>query len=260
MKWCLIFFLLLYSASGFSQEIQTELISQTPFSQDRFVGVDKYESLYSIDKNVLYKKTDKKTYQFSALQLGELSSVDILNPLKIVLFYKDLNTAILLDDKLNEIERVHFNQLSDFKTPSFVTKATRNNLWVFNINTQQLEVFDYKQNRVIAHSQPIQQPVLNQQSNFNYCWLLTSSKLMQYNIYGSFIEEYVVENIIDISFYNNYLLILDSEGLQILDYKKKEFRPLSLPEIKIKNIYTANENIYIYDGEILYHYTFNIPN
>ncbi|HLS31571.1 MAG TPA: hypothetical protein VK021_12000 [Flavobacteriaceae bacterium] len=257
MKWTPIFFFFL-SLVGFSQEIETALISQTPFSHERFLGIDKYESQYSIDKNTLYKKTPEKTYQFSALQLGELTSVDILNPLKIVLFYRDLNTAILLDDKLSEIERVRFNELSEFKTPAFVTKATRSNLWVFNINTQTLEIFDYKQKKVIAQSQSIPQPVIDQQSNFNYCWLLTADKLKRYNIYGSFVEEFLVEDITDISFYNNYILLLNVEGeLQILDYKAKEFQTLSLPEIKIRDIYTADKNIYIYDGETLYHYTFN---
>lgn len=258
MKRSLILLLFFLAVKGFSQEIKMKLVSQIPFFHERFLGVDKYKSQYSVDKNVLYKKTPEKTYQFSALQLGDLTSVDILNPLKIVLFYRDLNTAILLDDKLNEIERIPFNDMSEFKTPAFLTKATRSNLWVFNINTQALEIFDYKQKKVIAQSQSIQQPILDQQSNFNYCWLLTSSKLMRYNIYGSFVEEFLVEDIIDMSFYNNYLLLLNSEGkLQILDYKEKEFQTLSLPEIKIKNIYTADKNIYIYDGEMLYHYSFN---
>lgn len=258
MKRILLCFLLLLSGIGFSQEIETELVAQISLAHERFLGVDKYENQYSIDNNVLYKKTPEKTYQFSTLQLGELTSVDILNPLKIVLFYRDFNTAVLLDDKLSEIERVRFNELSEFKTPAFVTKATRSNLWLFDINTQTLEVFDYKQKKVIAQSQSIPQPVIDQQSNFNYCWLLTADKLKRYNIYGSFVEEFAVEDITDISFYNNYLLLLNAEDeLQILDYKKREFQTLSLPEIKIKNLYTADKNIYIYDGETLYHYILN---
>src|SRR5699024_1189476 len=168
--------------------------------------------------------------------------------------------VVLLDDRLNEITRVRFNELSSFKTPEFVTKANKNNLWVFNTDTQELEIFDYKKKKVIAHTQPTHQQILDQKSNFNYCWLLTPSKLKRYNIYGNFVEDFTIENITKIGFYNAYVLTLDEQGLRVLDYKNKEFKDLDLAEIKVKDFYTANENIYIFDGNFLYHYKFTIPN
>jgi len=226
---------------------------------ERFIGVDKYENIYSIDKNIFFKTTDQKQYQFSALQLGEITSVDILNPLKIVLFYKELNTVVILDDKLNEIERVRFNEFADFRDLSFATKAEKNTLWIFNKNSQELEVFDYKQNKTLAKSFPIPEKILDMKSNFNYCWILTSKSLKRFNIYGSFLDEFPVNQIFQINFYNKYVLMADEEGLIFFDYKKQKPERLRLPQKKIESFYSANENIYIYDGINIHHYTFNPP-
>lgn len=257
MKKILGYILLLFSVWSYSQEINTELISQRPFLHEQFVGVDKYDQIYSIHKNILYKKTPQKTYEFSVLGLGEITSVDLLNPLKIVLFYKESNTIILLDDKLSEIQRIRFNNFSELKIPEFVGNSSKNQLWIFNSINQELEIYDYKQNKVIAHTQPITEKVLQMQSNFNYTWILTPSKLKRYNIYGSFMEEFPSKGMEEIRFYNNFLLSLKEGKLSLLDMRDKEFYTLKLPQIKIENFYTYNENLYLYDGEFLYHYIFN---
>lgn len=257
-KWLLIFFL--FSFCGFAQEIKAEWVETTPLKVDHFVGVDKYGSRYTIQKNVLYKKTKDREYSFSSLGLGEISQVDILNPLKIVLFYKDLNTVVLLDDRLNEIKRIRFNELSEFRMPEFVSKADKNSLWLFNADTGELEIYDYQQQKVLARTQPLGNKPIAQQANFNECWLLTVDKLSRYNIYGSFMEDYKVEGFKDISFYNQYLIALKDSALVFLDYRKKRFYPIDLPTIQIQNFYTAHENLYIYDGENLHHFSLNYSN
>lgn len=257
MKEIICFIWMLFSLGIYAQEIKTEKISQQTFSHERFVGVDKYDQIYSIHKNILYKKTAQKTYEFSVLGLGEITSVDMLNPLKLILFYKESNTVIILDDKLSEIQRIKFNNLSELKIPEFVGNSSKNKLWIFNSINQELEIFDYKSKKKIAHTQPITEQVLQMQSNFNYSWLLTPSHLKCYNIYGSFVEDFPAEGIEGIRFYNNFLIALKDGQLSVLDIQDKSFHPLNLPKIKIRNFYTYNENLYLYDGEFLYHYIFN---
>lgn len=242
---------------GFSQEIQIEQVFKMSFSDEKFIGIDKYNHLYSLNKNILFKKRENKTDQFSALGLGEITSVDILNPLKIVVFYSEINTVVLLDDRLNEIQRINFNELSELKIVDFVGNAGKNNLWIFNSLTKELEIFDYKKKKSIAHTQPVMQEILQLQSNFNYCWLLTSNGLLSYNSYGSFVDEWFEENIADFRFYNNYFIYQKEKTLYVFDIRNKTSHSLELPKIDIRNFYTHNENIYIYDGEFLHHYTFN---
>jgi hypothetical protein len=38
----------------------------------------------------------------------KITKVDLQNPLKIVLFYESFNSALLLDNQLNEIQKINF--------------------------------------------------------------------------------------------------------------------------------------------------------
>lgn len=253
-------YLLLLMTSVSAQNIVAKLETKTPLKAAKFVGIDKYGSIYTIRKNTLYKKTDKKIFSFSSLQLGALTSVDILNPLKIVLFYKGMNTVVLVDDKLSEITRIDFNTYPYFRTLGFVTASNRDNLWIFNVDSQELELFDYKTKKTIAHTQPVGGEALQQDSNFNYCWLLTDTKLKRYNAYGSFMEEYPAGNILKIKFDNKYVLTFDNHQFALLDPGNHQLYSIFIPQIAVKDFYLMGKNLYIYDGKILYHYQLNLPN
>lgn len=259
MKSFVFCFLLIISTAVSAQELSAKLKSKTPLKKVEFVGVDKYENTYTIHNDVFHK-TGENDFQFSDIQLGELTSADILNPLKIVLFYESMNTVVLLDDKLNEINRINFNTLPNFRNVGFATKANQNNLWIFNMDLQELELFDYKNQKVVAHTQPLDDEIVQQQSNFNFCWLLTKSKLKRYNSYGSFIDEYPVDDSTKISNHNQRLMALHDKKLSILLKGETDFHPISMPEIAIKDFYLTGENLYLYDGDFLYHFHLNLPN
>ncbi len=246
--------------SGFSQEITAQLITQKKVEKVQFIGVDKYGSLYTIQQNKLYKKAAQKTYQFSDIQLGNISSVSILNPLKIVVFYKAVNTVVLLDDKLTEINRINFNTLPHYINVGAATPASANNLWLFNIDTQELVLYNYKQKQMLHHTAPIGGKVRQQQSNFNYCWVLTPDQLKQYNVYGSFIQQLPADSITKIAYYNHYLVVQTGRQLKLFNSSQTRFLPIDLPSIHPKDFYLTHENLYIYDGEILYHFKLNLPN
>lgn len=244
-----------------AQEISASLVKKTPFQKQQFVGVDKFNNRYSIDKNIFFKLDNQtqKIYQFSDIQLGKLFSVDIINPLKITLFYRDMNTVIILDNRLNEIKRINFNTISEFRNIGFATTANDRSLWVFNLDLQQLELFDYNRNVVLSHTQPISNQILEQRSNFNFCWLLNEKKLQFYNSYGSLLSEYKNDNIEAFTEDNGLLIVLKNKKLSVLTKEATEFKSLSISENAVKDFYLTNENLYLYSGNYIYHYQLNLP-
>jgi len=260
----LFLFFLLVSQFGFAQSLTP--INKTPFVADRFVGLDNYKNSYFIIDRVLNKQGSDGNFIFNDLQLGRITSVDIINPLKIVMFFQDTNTVVLLDNKLNEIERINFNNLPQFLNVSTATNAGNNSLWLFNVDTQQLELYNYGSKLQTVVSQPFPGKLISQASNFNYCFTLTEKKLRAFNIYGSILNEVDSEGYEKIIQQNENLVALkENELYYIPDFVKRneaishETVKLPLTEITIKDLQLTNDFLYIYDGENLHTFTLTIP-
>ncbi|WP_290624831.1 hypothetical protein [Altibacter sp.] len=226
-----------------------------PLQADKFIGFDNYKQLYFIKDNILHKQGSEGVYVYSDFQLGKIASVDIINPLKIVIFYETVNTVVFVDNRLNEIERINFNNLPQFVTVSTATNAGNNLLWIFNVDTQQLELFDYRSNRKTIVSQPFSGKLLSQASNFNYCFMLTERMLRAFNVYGSLLSEMEAMNFEKIIQQNEKVLALKANALYTIQMLPKEnsektIHPIKieLPENPIKDLQLSQDLLYIYDG------------
>ncbi len=248
-------FVLSFSTTLFCQEIkEVSLIKATKLKTDNFIGIDDFGAIYHIKNNVLYKKTDTNTISYNNLQLGNLSNVDILNPLEITVFYTDFNTVIKLDNTLNEIIKIDFNQTKTFKNVQFATTAISKNIWIFNTDLQQLELFNHQTKKSFPIHQPLAKSVIVQKSNYNFCWLLTKTQLFHYNNYGSLINKIPMENFEDFCQSNGNIILKKKNKLFFLEKDSESRTPLTLPKIIVKDFYLNGENLYIYDGELLHQF------
>ncbi|MBT8262276.1 MAG: hypothetical protein KJO05_05605 [Bacteroidia bacterium] len=236
-----------------------------PLDAETFVGVDSYNNTYFIKDMVLHKTGPLGEFVFRDYQLGPVSSVDIINPLNVVVFYQEVNTVVLVDNRLNEIERINFNNLEEFVNVGAASNAGNNRLWIFNIDTQQLELYNYRGGGKILISQPISDDVLSMASDFNYCYLLTSKAIQKYNIYGSFLSELAVDDFQKIVQQNERLIALKNNELYYQALIDEDavllLSPIKLPlsENNIKDLQLTQEFLYIYDGLNIHSFTLTQP-
>ncbi|AVI50208.1 hypothetical protein C5O00_03095 [Pukyongia salina] len=257
------FLLLLCSATLSAQMLKK--VDSRPLDVDTFVGIDSYKNTYFIKDMVLHKTGPLGDFVFRDFQLGPVSSVDIINPLNVVVFYEETNTVVLVDNRLNEIERISFNNLPQFINVAMATNAGNNQLWIFNIETQQLELYNYRSGRKTLISQPISSSVLGLASDFNYCYVLTTESIQKYNIYGSFLSETFAEGFEKIIQQNEQLIAvknneihfqaqLDSDTVLLLNPLK-----VPLPENNVKDLQLTQDFLYIYDGLSVHSFTLTQP-
>ncbi|WP_310991418.1 hypothetical protein [Aequorivita marina] len=263
MKHFFIFFLLI-SQFGIAQSLTS--VKTVPFEADRFIGADNYKNLYFIKDRVINKQGPDGDFRFNDLQLGQITSVDIINPLKVIVFFKDTNTVVLLDNKLSEIERINFNNLPQFMNVSTATNAGNKSLWLFDVDTQQLELYNYSVKLQTVVSQPFSGSLISQASNFNYCFVLTENTLRAFNIYGSILNEVDSEGYEKIIQQNENLIALKDNSLYYMpDFAKRNDKivrkttKLELPIMEIKDLHLSNDILYLYDGKILHTFTLTIP-
>ncbi|MFD2542450.1 hypothetical protein ACFSSB_08975 [Lacinutrix gracilariae] len=251
MKYILLY-LVCFTVSVTAQNtIQTTFIKDTTYTKQHIVDIDNFGIHYYIDQNVFYKKNNTQTSNYSNIQLGEISSANTFNPLKINLFYKDFNTVIILDNRLAEIFKIDFNTTTPYKSASHISTGNDNTIWLFNQDTQQLELYDYKANKTRATTLPVQSRILDLKSNFNFCWLLTENHLYKYNYFGSLTQKIKNEGFTQIEEDNGNLVLKKENTLYYLKKNTEQFAKVEIPNLLINQFLLTNQTLYLYQPKTL---------
>lgn len=187
MKFLTTLFFLFAAFSGFGQSksIDAKLLSTKKTTADTYVGMDSFGNYYTIKDQTFRKESATNVFNYKNIALGKIESVDLQNPLQIVLFYKQMNAVVLLDNQLNETIKINFSETNPELFPVFVRLASQNRLWLYDQNSQKLGLYDYVKN----HFQPItvnlEFPMTQCQSDYNYFyWTNNQKQLLASNIYG----------------------------------------------------------------------------
>ncbi|HIB49314.1 MAG TPA: hypothetical protein EYN07_13755 [Flavobacteriaceae bacterium] len=263
MKFLLSYFLLA-ATMGWAQAPKATLTKA--LQAETYIGTDAYTNQYFIDEMAFYKQGPDGKYVFKDFSLGPLSKVDIINPLKMMLFYNQTNTVVFVDNRLNEVERINFNNLPRFVNIADAGNAGNNRVWLFNIDSQQLELYDYRQQRALQTSLPVAGTLVGMASNFNYCYLLFEDKLLTFNVYGSFLSEIEISGASSIVQNDeNVWLVKGNEVFTLAEpglhspKKPSEEKKVPLPEITVKQLHLTQDFLYIYDGKTLHQFANNPP-
>lgn len=252
MKWTL-YFLFFIPVSLYSQDsLKAVLLESTPLKVQSIVGTDNFDVKYYINNNIFYKKTESNTINFSNVQLGEITSADIYNPLKMALFYKDFNTVIILDNRLADIFKIDFNVRQPYRNVTHVSIGNDNTIWTFNQDLQQLQLYDYLNNQVRATALPIATNILDLTSNYNFAWLLTEDYIYKYSYFGSMLYKIKNDGFTALEERNDDVVLQKENKLYFLNDKTEKIVPIVLPKLLINQFFVTGETLYIYDSETLY--------
>ncbi len=183
----LIFMTFLIVEITFSQNaIYTENIDKTLLLTDTFLGFDNQQNQYSIKDNVLSKNSKLINYQYKNVSLGKITRVDFQNPLQIVVFYNDFNTAILLDNQLNETKKIDFNLLSEAVNIDAIALSSQNQLWFFDAISSKIGLYNLTNDSFKWISTTLEHPIKHYNSNYtHFYWLNDKNKFHSISIYGT---------------------------------------------------------------------------
>ncbi|HNQ27148.1 MAG TPA: hypothetical protein PKL92_04445 [Aquaticitalea sp.] len=251
----ILFIISCFTISVFSQEtVEAKLVRTQAIDLHTIVGIDNFGAVYHVNGIVLHKTSSGKDLVYSNVQLGNITTVGIFNPLKINIFYKIFNTAVILDNRLAEAQKIDFNTVQPYKNVSHIATGYDTTLWVFNADMQQLELFDYKTNKTRVATIPVQSNVLDLVSNYNFCWLLTEKFLYKYNYFGSLVMKIENRGFTKLSESNGNLVLKEDKGLQYLPKDYERPLPISVNGLLISQFFVTAETLYIYDSKKLHQF------
>ena len=237
----------------------TPLDSVVALKAEEFVGIDSYQNLYFIKNKTFIKTNRDKTFQFSDLLLGDISDVDLLNPLRITLFYSESNTAVILDNTLNEITRIKFNEIENFRNVSHVRTASDNQLWIFNTDLQRLELYNYKNKTLQSDFTPQKNNAIALANSFNTCWVLTEGLLYKYNQYGSLLNKQEAKDLTEIQLSEDTLFGLKKGSIYVRIRNEALWIPVkNLPQ-DVNAFYLNGRILYLYRSDLISTYKLNLP-
>ncbi|WP_127343589.1 hypothetical protein [Ancylomarina longa] len=104
-----------------------------------FFEVDHFGYIYVVNNSEIVKFDSKgrQICSFANSSLGTISSVDVSDPLRILLFYKNFNQILFLDRNLSKIgTEIDLYDFSDNETEQ-VCSSQKGGFWIYNSNENQ---------------------------------------------------------------------------------------------------------------------------
>lgn len=244
--------------NGLSQELKAVLEARVTLDADQFVGMDERKTLYFIEDNVLYKKSSQRTWFYNNPDLGALQSVNIQNPFKLILFYQNFNSVILLDNNLSELsQRLDFTRETLYNNVTFVSGSSQNNLWLY-ADDQKLHQYDYKnlsetvQTQAMTFYEADFEP-LALASTYKHVWILSKKGMHQFDEYGVFIDSFHEEGITWVFPFKKGVIYL--KGLQAFYLQDGKSESIALDyKGEVQTISVNNSYLCIFDGKVLHQY------
>ena len=246
---------------GTCQTANSAAIASFPLVCDSYIGFDILGNSYYIKENALYKKSDSKLWNYKNISLGKIMSVDIINPLQIVIFYEDFNTTVLLDNQLNEIQKINFARLENPIMASEVRLSGRNQLWFFNTTTQKIGLFNYSKNNSTEFTTPIQGSLKCTSSDFNsFYWIDELNNSYSISIYGqiSFLGKIPVFNTVQFIDSKKLLFSIDNK-ICVFDFTTKSTVELKIVENSFNNFYFKDQILAIFTDQQITNFKIKLP-
>jgi hypothetical protein len=257
--------LLFFAATGITfgqvKPKPPELTSQFSLGADQFIGYDKFDFLYFVRNNVLHKEQNGLSLEYKNLALGQITKVDLLNPLKVIVFYERFNTAVTLDNQLNETLKIDFSQI---KTPLIVSKigiASQNQLWVFDEILRQMYLYDTTNGTLKPVGTPISEEMVFYNSDFNaFEWLDVNNNWYQCSVFGSVQQlDYAIDFDRILFADNEYVFYKKAEKTSIFNRKSKKITVLENIEKIFTSMTYKNQILSIFTTQGISNYKITTP-
>lgn len=186
---------------------------------------------YTIDNQEVTKKFRSNIFTYKNILLGNLTNLDVVNPLQLVLFYKQQNTIVILDNQLNAINTIDFNKLSQPIQAFYAGLASQNQIWLFNSNDKRVYLYNILQHKIKSITNVIESEVVWIASDLNNLYFLNSeNELLEINLYGTITLLTKFTNAVIITYFDKTFTVthqIPQQEIQKLKLNKGKLIPLN---------------------------------
>ena len=203
-------------------------------------NVDNLDNIYLITNTNQLKKINSNGDSVGVFndvkRFGNPSSIDVTNPLKVLLYYKNFSTVVILDRLLNIRNTINFRKQNIFLVKT-IASSYDNNIWLFDeadyklkkINEDGNQLLETTGWRILFDTVPSPAQLIDRD---NYVYLYDAEKgFYIFDYYGGFKNRlpFLNWNNVEVSgkrmygFSNNILYSYELNSLTLKEYKLPAF-------------------------------------
>lgn len=221
-----IFLVLMYMPLSANAQDTLALHQEITLPESHFYNVDVFGNYYLTQSDQLQKRDShgKLLYAYSNPILGPIASVDLLNTMQPLVFFDEVNTLAILDNRLNESRQLTLNNLG-FIDPVMVQLSDQDNVWIYDQQRDKIIRLDLNSQKINAQSINLTQLLGGEN---------IPAKLM--------------------ATYSRVVLVTPQKGALLFDPLGSFQKVIDLPENAPTHI--KDQGLYYWHRDTLYHYTF----
>jgi hypothetical protein len=264
--------LLLSGMCGFSQQPAADSVftrtKSIPGVYTDFT-IDNLGNIYLVNQNGQVKKLtaagDSVAVFNNVRQYGKIYLMDVTNPLKLLLYFKDFGTILILDRFLNTRATVDLRRLQMFQVTA-IGQSYDNNIWVFDELESKLKrigedgrILDQSTDfRLLFDSTPSPQYIIDQNKQL---YLYDSTKgVYIFDYYGAFKNRIQLRGWTEFTVISNVLYGRDAGMLYRYEPGTLNLQQYEIPAAmrNARNIKFSRDNLYLLRDDRLEIYAINL--
>jgi hypothetical protein len=253
-----------YSFTPYLQDIKWEKIWSIPIKGNKLF-TDNLGNSFLLNKDQLTKYRENGTLfrTYSNKGLGNISSIDALNPLKIVVFYQDFSKVVFLDNTITENGFPIQLQDREWEQTSLVCASYDNGIWLFDqvqfslirLN-QQLQVTTQIKNLNQILNLALQPVFMMEHENYLYM-SIPEIGIFQFDIFGTYIKTIPIKGLSKFQVFNNILYYSNTPGvLNAYSIKTLQESTINLPINNYSDLRIEKSRLYLLHNDSLSVYQF----
>lgn len=216
------------------------------------VQVDDFGFTYVVSKTEIlkYNMVGELYKSFSTKRYGNIDFVDVTNPLKILVYYKDFQQILFLDNQLTASSDMISLEVLGLEQTSLVCTSANNSFWLYNKQNNSLQRYGEKSQQIVKIDNLNRVLDIEIKPNFmkeksNYLYLNCPNEgILVFDIYGSFLKTIPIKNITEFDIQNSNVFYFQNKTLN--EYSSQTFNTTQkvFNDSLLKAVYWQGNKLY----------------
>jgi hypothetical protein len=242
MKFKWVFFLLILSLTALNIHAQNFKLIAKIDTVAKMAQLDNFGNLFIITpaNDVLkFNPQGKFLWNYSNKSFGDVSQIDVTDPLRVILYYQIFQQIVVLNNNLSEISNFSFNQNPDVQITQ-IASANNNGFWVYDQINRELKkltnifIDDIKSGNLYQRN-GIDMDAIYMLTDEQYVYLNDKKTGVRiFDRFGNFYKTAVVYPTKDFEVNNNDISYFDNGSLMKYNYLTFKLEKITLPDVKNK--------------------------